>query len=49
MSSPYLLIFLLSLTFGTFLGIYIGNRKIRHAISGLIRGSDDADYYDDED
>ncbi len=49
MDSPYLLIFLLGLVIGTFSGIILGNKKVRKALAGIIRGSDDNDdYYEDE-
>ncbi len=49
MDSPYLLIFLLGLVIGTFIGIILGNKKVRKALAGMIRSGDDEDDYYDED
>ncbi len=49
MDSPYLLLFLLGLVIGTFIGIILGNKKVRKALLGMIRGDEDDDYYEDDD
>ncbi len=43
------MVYIFCLVVGFFLGIYTGNRKIRHAIMGMIRSNDYEDYDEDDD
>lgn len=47
MESPIVLASLFSFFLGMIFGIYIGNRKVRHAIAGMIH-TNDVDYEDED-
>ncbi len=50
MSNPYFLWFMIGLIVGMLTGVYVGNKKLRRAVNGMIKRNDseDEEYEDEE-